>query len=437
MFCWCKNSTPIHPPKCSLFFTDENVLTILYLKCRSMKKIYVATTILTIFLFIAFTGRSQTPTQVTGGICTGVVANFNTSDEGFNSPSVYGSIFDSAMYYNGGRGYWTDYMPPLRIGPPGAPRVMNIISPPYANPNPTGTFNVGFHYIVPNPATDRFQIRIISVTQTPLGTVTNVEASSGVQFFAAWPPPGTPYVDGVTTPVPDPTPFLVGTEGNVCVRLIDADIVNGPNTNFRVEVTYLINEPLFAVFDNLSIGPLNIPLPVDFIGLVAEKNSNNVNLKWDVTEEVNVREYQVERSTTGTSFTSVGTAAAKGKSIYYFTDIDVPNSALYYRIKSVDIDGKFKYSGILKVSGNNSFSNTLKLYPMPATNGEVTAQHRRLRNDAKLTITTTDGRIVKTIIPVPGASHTPIDISTLSSGLYIVRLDDGTGDIQSAKLIKP
>lgn len=85
----------------------------------------------------------------------------------------------------------------------------NIISPPYNNPNPTGTFNVGFYYIVNNPAVDRFQIRIISITQTPQGTITNVEATSGLQSFAAWSTP-TPYVDNG----PTPTSLLTGLSGN-------------------------------------------------------------------------------------------------------------------------------------------------------------------------------------------------------------------------------
>jgi len=323
-----------------------------------MKKIYPVKAILIAFLFSASIANSQTPSIVTAGVCDGIVANFNTNDNGFNSPSVYGSIFDSSFYYHAGRGYWTDYLPPFRTVAPGFPRVMNIISPPYLNPNPNGTFNVGFHYIVPNPATDRFQVRIISVTTTPMGTITNVEATSGVQFFAAWPPAATPYVDGVTTPVPDPTPFLNGFEGNVCLRLIDPDIQNGPTTSFRVEVSYLINEPFFAVFDNLSIGPQPIQLPVNFIGLVAQRNnSKGVDLRWDVSEEVNVREYLIERSTTGADFTAVGTIAAKGKSIYSFSDPNVPSATLYYRIKSEDFDGKFKYSGILRLTGNNSFSN--------------------------------------------------------------------------------
>jgi len=149
-----------------------------------MKKIYSAKAILVGFVLITSIANSQTPSQVSSGVCSGVVADFNSDDNGYNSPSVYGSIFDSSFYYHAGRGYWTDYLPPYRTVAPGFPRVMNIISPPYVNPNPVGTFNVGFHYIVPNPASDRFQVRIISVTQTSSGTVTNVEATSGVQFFA-------------------------------------------------------------------------------------------------------------------------------------------------------------------------------------------------------------------------------------------------------------
>lgn len=48
----------------------------------------------------------QTPTTVINGVCGGVIASFNTNNNGFNSPSVYGSIFDGSFYYNASRGYF-------------------------------------------------------------------------------------------------------------------------------------------------------------------------------------------------------------------------------------------------------------------------------------------------------------------------------------------
>jgi hypothetical protein len=400
-----------------------------------MKPVYTAKVLIALTLLISsISSYAQVPTTPTAGVCSGVIANFNSNDNGYNSPSIYGSIFDSSLYYHAGRGYWTDYLPPYRTGAPGIPRVLNIISPPYPNPNPAGTFNVGFSYIIGSPATDRFQVRIISVTSTPQGTVTNVEATSGVQFFSAWSSP-IPYVDVAGPNVPDPTPLLNGFAGNICIQLNDADITNGPGTSFRVEVSYLTNSPFFAVFDNLSIGPIGAPLPVHFIGLVANRSSSNtVDLKWDVSEEIDVQEYQVERSTNASYWEVTGTVQAKGKSIYTLTDNNVPSKTVYYRIKSLDIDGRYKYSGVLRLDGDNSYGNDLSAYPVPAKD-DIIVQHKKLRGKSKIIISSTNGTVVKTIFPTPGSSHTPINISTLAPGIYMLRLDDETG-WQSIKLVK-
>jgi hypothetical protein len=408
-----------------------------------MKRLYPAKAFF-VCLFIAatLTVHSQVPTTTGPGFCDGVVANFNTSDQGFNAPSIYGSIFDSSLYYHAGRGYWTDYLPPFRTAAPVAgQRVMTIISPPFANPNPVGTFNVGFYYIVGNPVTDRFQVRIISVTQTSMGTVTNVEASSGVQSFAAWTVGGVaPYTDATATPaVPDPTPFMGTFQGRVCIRLVDADITNGPNTTYRVETAYLVNEPLFAVFDDLSVGPFNAPLPVDFIGLVANRNAsvaNTVDLRWDVAQELNVAEYQIERSTNGSTYELAGAVNAKGKSIYSFTDNNATaNATLYYRVRSVDIDGRSKYSGVLRIAGNSSYGNNLQVYPVPAKN-DITVQHRKLIGKARIIVTSLDGRVLQTVFPTPNSSNTPVTIGSLAPGLYMLRLDDEGGYTESVKFLK-
>jgi hypothetical protein len=235
------------------------------------------------------------------------------------------------------------------------------------------------------------------------------------------------------------TPFMNGVQGNVCIRLVDPDIQNASNTTFRVEIAYLVNEPGFAVFDNLSIGPSNIPLPVNFIGLVANRNTPNnaVDLKWDVSEEINVREYQVERSTNGSSFSTIGSVMAKGKSIYAFTNMNAGSGTLYYRVKSVDMDGRYKYSGILKLSGNsnNSFGTGLQVYPNPVRD-QATLEHKELSAKSQISISTIDGRIMRVITPTYGSSHTPINLSGMLPGMYIVRLDDGMGNIETTKFVK-
>jgi len=349
---------------------------------------------------------------------------------------VYGGAFDSAFYYHAGRGYWTEYLPPTRTAAPGNDRVVTLISPPYINPNPNGTFNVGFYYIVPNANLDEFQVRIVSVTQTPMGTVTNIEASSGVQKFSDWSTP-TAYND-MTAGVPDPTPLMGSDQGTVCIRLVDQDIVNSPLTTFRVEVSYLVKQRRFTVFDNLSIGPLLSPLPVNFIGLVANRNSaTSISLKWDVSEEVNVDRYEVQRSENGTSFTTVGTVSANAKTIYSFTDNNAPKGNLFYRVRNIDIDGSSKYSGVVRIKGNASasFGDKLVVYPSPASEN-ITIEHRKILRGAQITISGMDGRIVRTIRPTEGSSHTPVTVSDLKPGMYIIRFDDGGGVTQTTKFVR-
>ena len=398
-----------------------------------MKQVYVKaekafrSSLLFGFLVLIINASAQQPTTPGPGSCTGITANFNTSDQGFNSPSIYAGMFDSAFYYNASRGYWTEYAA-NRTTAPGSQRVVDIISPPYNNPNPVGTFNVGFYYIVPNPNTNKFQVRIISVTTTPQGTITNVEASSGVQSFADWSNP-THYNDPSVS-------LLDGFEGRVCLRLYDVDITNAPGTTYRVEVAYIINQPSFTVFDDLSIGTEQIPLPVNFIGLVATRDNNLVSLRWDVSEEINVQQYEVERSANGSTFNTVGVVPSKGKSIYSFTDASAGTGNIFYRVKSKDLDGKFKYSGIILLHGSgNSYSNTLNIYPSPAKS-QATVGHKLLTANARITITTLDGKVVSVIRPTVGSSHTPVDLTAIPSGIYILRLDDGKGTVETTKFVK-
>jgi hypothetical protein len=393
----------------------------------------------------AFLLANQTQAQSSStnapGACGAVVANFNTTSGNHASPSIYGDLFDSAFYYHPVRGYWTD-MDHDRMIPPQSPRNLTIISPPYVNPSAMGQFNVGFYYIVPNALTDRFQVRIIAVSPGPGGTtVSNLVASTGAQSFALWSSPHS-YVDQGFGSSPA-NPFLVGDSGHVCIRILDADITNDPGTFYRVEIAYVLSNPAidnrFAVYDNLSIGATvgQGPLPVSFMGIVANRvdNGNGIQVKWDVGDEVNVDRYELQRSTTGGSFTTVGTIGAKHKSVYSFTDPNGKASVLYYRVRSVDADGSFKYSGIIKLTNNSSYSDVLKSYPSPARD-MVTLQHGQLTTGATFTVTNMDGKVMKVVKPGSGNSNTMIDISNFATGTYIIRLNNGDGKVETTTIIK-
>jgi len=222
------------------------------------------------------------------------------------------------------------------------------------------------------------------------------------------------------------------------MRLVDADITVGSNIRYRVDVTYEIaTAGTFTVFDDLSLNNVteSSPLPVDFIGIVVKRSNNTAEIRWDIANQVNVKEYQIEKSDNGRSFNKTGSVNATDNSLYSYTDGAAGTGTVLYRIKSVDVDGNTKYSGIVRLKGTTSYSNTLKLYPLPAKN-EVTVEHKNLTSNAKITLSTLDGRVIKVVTPANGASHTPLNLTGYVSGMYIIRVNDGNGNVESIKLVK-
>ncbi len=385
------------------------------------------------------TGSSQSTN------CGVIRENFDLGNGGYTSPSLYGDQrTDSSFYYNTKRGFWTELgedarertIPPAR--PPVASRFVSILSRSYPSPTTEGAFDVGFVYVVPDPAVDRFAISLVRLVTTPAPggfdeTTASTVAISGFKTFTEF---------SSIAPVAYSDPFgnasLTGQRGAVCMRLVDADITVGSNIRYRVDVTYEVaTAGTFTVFDDLSLNNVteSSPLPVDFIGMLVKRNNKTAEIRWDISNEVNVKEYQVEKSDDGRSFHKIASLGATNSSLYSYTDGAAGSGTVLYRIKSIDIDTKSKYSSVVRLKGLSSYSNILRLYPLPAKN-EVTVEHKNLTSTAKITLSTLDGRVLKVVTPSNGASHTPLGLTGCASGMYIVRLDDGNGNVESIKLIK-
>ncbi len=214
--------------------------------------------------------------------------------------------------------------------------------------------------------------------------------------------------------------------------MTDADLALG--IPIRYEFSFRSSTAGNITFDNFTLAAANAPLPVTFFGFVAKENADgSIKLLWNVGEEVNVKNYTVEKSTDGSSFYAIGTVQAGGKSTYSFNDDQSVKGNVYYRIKNNDLDGQSKYSGIIKISGARN--TNLQLYPQPATS-QAFLQHEKAPAKAVISILTLDGRVVKQIKAAPNTFQTQLNVSELSAGLYFVKYDDNSGQVQTLKLIK-
>lgn len=95
------------------------------------------------------------------------------------------------------------------------------------------------------------------------------------------------------------------------------------------------------------------PLPVELVRFVGQRRGSEVRLSWETASERNSAYFEVERSTDGRSFTSIGQVNAAGTSAvprsYGFTDAQLLAGTIYYRLRQVDVDGKSYYSKVVPV----------------------------------------------------------------------------------------
>lgn len=174
-------------------------------------------------------------------------------------------------------------------------------------------------------------------------------------------------------------------------------------------------------------------VPVELTTFTAEKQNENVLLKWTTETEIDNDYFDVEWSYNGINFEKIGQVQGYGSTIetqeYEF--LHVINltgfeslSSLYYRLKQVDFDGEFEYSKTINIEIND-YSNTaaVKVFPNP-TSGFITIETNK---EKLITIRNIYGQIV-TQQTVNGTQQ--LDLSQLSAGIYFV--NDG---LNTQKLI--
>ena len=93
-----------------------------------------------------------------------------------------------------------------------------------------------------------------------------------------------------------------------------------------------------------------------FTASVSNINNSKVDLKWSTETETNLNYIMVEKSTDGVNFKDAALVFAYGnttaKSDYSFADniSKIKSASVYYRLRSVGVDGTSQYSETLTVT---------------------------------------------------------------------------------------
>lgn len=152
----------------------------------------------------------------------------------------------------------------------------------------------------------------------------------------------------------------VGTEG---LTAVTADYPDLAITSANVPIVSYTRFEIFARSYSLYV------LPLRLLSFSARQQNEKTGLYWTTAEEQNTSHFVIERSSNGRDFYPIGQVAAAGTAVtqhnYYFTDTNTVQETSYYRLKMIDLDGRFQYSTIVVIDNRRTGAEK-SVYPNPA-----------------------------------------------------------------------
>jgi hypothetical protein len=206
----------------------------------------------------------------------------------------------------------------------------------------------------------------------------------------------------------------------------------------------LVNDytTLVAGYAGNIIKSSNAPLPVELVSFTASVRNNTVNLNWETATEVDNYGFEIERKDKNSTWTKIGFieghSTSNSPKYYSFSDNPTGSSKYSYRLKQIDNDGKFEYSGIVEVdlSGMLPKDIEIKNFPNPFFTGSLSGNSEtniniKLPETAETTVElyNSTGEKIFTIykgkLDVGTTLSLKVDGSNLPSGVYLINVSAG------------
>ncbi len=165
----------------------------------------------------------------------------------------------------------------------------------------------------------------------------------------------------------------------------------------------------------------------------------SVNLRWTTLSEKNSSHFEIERSSDGNEFVSVGRIKAAGKSEtsvnYTFTDAKAVKGVNYYRLREVDSDGNSKIfdmttCDLLKIR------NEVSIYPNPNDgNYNLVLGSSDLYQTLEVSNSLGEVVYIRQFPPSPNGSDHQIRVPDAQKGVFVVKITEGNKVIAVKKLV--
>jgi hypothetical protein len=178
-----------------------------------------------------------------------------------------------------------------------------------------------------------------------------------------------------------------------------------------------------TAFHTLVYRTVSGPLPVIIDDYSVKKTGNYATMRWSTFSELNIKEFVMEKSPDAKEFISVKSIPAYG-SAYNYTLIDQsPFPGLnYYRLKSIDTDGKEEIFPVVTLNFNDPETDVFIVCPNPISGRMINLQFNN-EEDGILYLHDQFGKEIMNKKITGDQSSIYLSLpSNISSGIFILTL---------------
>ncbi len=189
---------------------------------------------------------------------------------------------------------------------------------------------------------------------------------------------------------------------------------------------------------------LNYTLPVTLASFSAIARDAKADLQWVTSSEINVSHFVVEKSFDGRQYADAaivfayGSAAGEARYQYFDNLATVTSPVVYYRLRSVDQDGKVQYSEtrMIRLAAQPETGIRVTTYPNPVTSTlQVSIPEGWQGKAVSYELYAAGGQQVYKTQTAAASQTESIQIAFLKAGMYIVKVSC-TGSTAIQKIIK-
>lgn len=168
------------------------------------------------------------------------------------------------------------------------------------------------------------------------------------------------------------------------------------DTDISFSVT---DDPLSAVPDRFRIiFKQSSVLAVSYINISATRTGKtNISVKWQTQNETDIEYYEVQRSSNGQQFEKINQTTARNSNAladYQYEDQAPFKGMNFYRIRSIDRDGKIQYSTVIKVADPGT-QQGVSIYPNPLVDKKCSiAFANQPAGEYKIQVTNIVGQVI-------------------------------------------